>query len=136
MPNRHPAATGAIIALMLGTPLPLAAQDGASTDNDFALACAFDRECHEAEPCTDADFALDVTGRVGGMGAGTMLARVVLSSVSGDVDAFGTLDGGTMFLQGGDGASRSYLVVTNGAARYTLHMAEGPTVVTYHGTCE
>ncbi|HDR29115.1 hypothetical protein [Rhodovulum sp.] len=136
MPNRHLAAPVAIIALMLGTPLPLAAQDAEVTDNDFALACAFDRECRETEPCATADFDLDVTGRTGGMGAGTMLARVVLSSVSGDVDAFGTLGGGTLFLLGGNESSRSCLVVTDGAARYSLHMAEGPTVVTYHGTCE
>ncbi|TCO69747.1 hypothetical protein [Rhodovulum euryhalinum] len=134
-PCRSFALAAALVAL--APPLPAPAQQATeATDNDFALACAFVRECHETEPCAEADFALEVTGRVGGLGAGVVLARATLSSVAGDIDAFGTLGNGTLFLQGGNGGGRAYLVVTDGAARYTRHMAQGPVSVTYHGTCE
>ncbi|GAA0292631.1 hypothetical protein [Rhodovulum strictum] len=133
MLNRRTLALAALLSV-LGLPLPLAAQE--PNENDFALECRFDRECREAEPCTATGFTLAVDGRGGGMGAGVKLARVVLYSAAGKVDAFGTLGGDTLFLQGGNDAVRSYLVVTDGAARYTLHMAQGPQVVSYLGTCE
>jgi len=133
-PNRPVAF--AVFLLALGAPLPLWAQDGAATGNDFALACSFARECVETEPCADTDFELSVAGRLGGLGAGVVLARATLGTVAGDVDTFGTRGGDTLFLQGGDAGSRHYLTVTGGAARYTVHMGQGPAVIRYFGTCE
>ncbi|SIO19448.1 hypothetical protein SAMN05444722_0777 [Rhodovulum sp. ES.010] len=129
-----------VLATALLLAAPTHAQDAAApeatTENDFALACAFDRECYDAEACAETAYEMTVSGRVGGMGAGVVLARATLSAVSGDVEVFGTLGGGTLFLQGGEGAARHYLAVTDGAARYSLHMAEGPVAITYLGACE
>ncbi|MGC9419262.1 MAG: hypothetical protein ACP5EN_09875 [Rhodovulum sp.] len=124
----------ALLAAMCGP--ALAQQEAGTTGNDFTLSCSFVQECYETAPCADTDFALSVEGRVGGLGAGTVLARATLSSVSGDVDTFGTRGAGTLFLQGGDGGARHYLAVAGGAARYTVHLAAGPASVSYFGTCE
>ncbi|TCP40969.1 hypothetical protein [Rhodovulum marinum] len=126
-----------VVALLVTASHPaLAQQEAGTTGNDFTLSCSFVQECYETEPCADTDFALSVEGRVGGLGAGVMLARATLSSVSGDVDTFGTRGAGALFLQGGDGAVRHYLAVAGSAARYTVHLAAGPASVSYFGTCE
>lgn len=126
-----------LAALLAALPAAVRAQPaGETTENDFALSCAFVQECYETEPCAATDHALSVTGRVGGLGAGAVLVRATLGTVSGDVQSFGTRDGATLFLQGGAGRTRHYLTVTDGAARYSVHMGQGPAAVSYFGTCQ
>lgn len=135
LPDRllTPAAALLIAALPLAAP---AQQAGGTTANDFTLACRFAQECRETGPCAGSAFELSVEGRQGGLGAGVILARARLSSGAGAVETFGTRGADALFLQGGNAGSRHSLTVAAGAARYTVHLGQGPAIVSYFGTCE
>jgi len=92
--------------------------------------CRFTTECFEAEACDDAAFELRIA-------PGDTNGRVRLGSIADEVTGTLTVgsSGATVILARGP-TSFQLLTILDTAARYTLHLTDGPAVVTYHGSCE
>lgn len=123
--------------------LPLAAQTDrltigtAPVKTDIALVCNFTTECFDADTCTDAAFEPTLTGRAGGMSLQDMVAQVKFSSEAGDADLLGLRSDDAMSLSGGTFEARHLLTINkDGAARYTVHYADGPMAISYLGICK
>jgi len=120
-----------------------AAEDGSYTlqnapvKREIALQCAFENECFEAESCADTTLTFELKGRAGGLTATDMAVEVAMVSEIGDATLIGVRSGRAMSLSGGAFDARHLLTIAqDGAARYTLHYADGPMVITYLGACE
>lgn len=117
-------AVGLACALMAG---PLAAQ------TEALRACDFTFECFEAEACTETEYTPSLTGEIGTDG---MLVEAEFESPSETVALLGVASDGALSLVGGSFSARHLLTITaDGAARYTVHYADGPMVISYLGTC-
>ena len=103
---------------------------------EIELFCAFTSECLEAETCNDTTFSFDLKGRAGGMAESDMVVQTELTSEIGDTALIGARSGAALSLAGGSFESRQLLTINeDGAARYTLHYADGPMVISYLGEC-
>ncbi|MCK0143681.1 hypothetical protein [Aliiroseovarius sp. F20344] len=92
----------------------------------FAQECLFETECYEADACQETAFSLtaDLDGE-----------RLITDF--GDLTIVAAKQSGalTTIFSTGDGAE--YLLSRNGdTARFTAHANDGPTVITYLGTCK
>jgi len=96
----------------------------------FDAVCHFTVECFETEACDAANFELRL--RPGPQDMSVRLGSVA-DEVSGEVTV--AQSGATVVLARGP-SSFQLLSILDGVARYTLHLTDGPAVVTYHGTCE
>ncbi|MCK8463583.1 hypothetical protein MUY35_06935 [Aliiroseovarius sp. S1339] len=95
--------------------LPAVAQD-----------CTFTTECYESEPCQDTSFSLT-----------TMLDDAKLVTDFGDLIVIGVKSEGRVTTVFATGEGAEYLLSRNGdVARFTAHSNDGPTSITYMGTCE
>ncbi|MEV8467400.1 hypothetical protein AB0T83_11475 [Fluviibacterium sp. DFM31] len=109
----------------------LALTPGLAAAQVVEVECVFTVECYEAEACDEANFSL----RVGkGDSPAEAVVRTPAESFAGKV-------------QGHDSTSLVWTTQTattaqilswgaDGSARYTLHLTDGPVVVSYHGHCE
>lgn len=95
------------------------------------VQCVFTTECFEAESCDEANFTISLSK---GDAEGQAILRGPAENISGQV-------------QGHDATSLVWIAQTpssaqllswgaDGAARYTLHLIDGPAVITYLGICE
>lgn len=95
------------------------------------LLCSFTVECYDAEPCDEAMFDLRL---VPGKSENERTIRTVAERTTGTVMQ---TDTGTMVWQAVTPSTVQVLSwKLDQAARYTLHLTDGPEVVTYHGICE
>ncbi|MEM8577794.1 MAG: hypothetical protein AAGF60_08080 [Pseudomonadota bacterium] len=119
---------------------PAAAQmtiDNAPVREMLERACVFATECVEAEGCTETEFEPRLAGRMGGMTPDEMIVEAGFESPAETVRLLGVLSNGALSLAGGTFQARHLLTVSDtGAARYTVHYAEGPMAISYLGTCE
>jgi hypothetical protein len=94
-------------------------------------ACHLTTECFEDEPCDEADFVLRIRP-----GAENMSVR--LGSPADEV--MGQLgvaqSGATIILARGPSSLQILTIGPGDTARYTLHLTDGPAMVSYIGTCE
>lgn len=103
---------------------------------ELDLSCRFDRECFEDEACSDSAYEAELTGIAGGFSEDAMVAQAIWSSVTGDVELYGLRHNGAMALAGGGYEARQMVTLSpEGAARLTVHYAEGPMMVSYIGRC-
>lgn len=103
---------------------------------EIVLHCAFQSECFEAETCSDTTFSFDLNGRAGGLAESDMVVQTELTSEIGDTDLLGVRTGSALSLSGGSFEARHLLTIAeDGAARYTLHYADGPMTISYLGDC-
>lgn len=87
-------------------------------------SCSFDTECYEAEPCTNADFTVEVRDE-------TIVTDYGTFPVLAQRDEPGLL---TVFVHSDNAV---YLLsASETAARFTAHVTEGPQNITYLGQCE
>ena len=109
-------------------PLALLPVTGAAA---LQATCHFTTECHDAEPCAATDFDLSIAD-----GADEM--TVTLATVSGTGTGALTLapNGATQILGRSGGTLQLLTIGTDGAARLSLHLADGPVALSYLGTCE
>ncbi len=92
----------------------------------IAQTCTFTTECYETEACQDTSFALtaDLDG-----------AKLVTDF--GDLTVVGVKREAPLTTVFATGAGAEYLLSRNGdTARFTAHSNDGPTAITYIGTCE
>lgn len=128
-PRRHPAPRRSAGARGVRGAVAAALCLCGSTAAALEATCTFDTICFEAEACDTAQLALRVApapeGRVrlGPRGDGVL----------GDVV---TADNGARVIVARSASSFQLLTVLDRAARYTVHLTDGPAVATYHGTCE
>ena len=120
---QHAPKTALFLPVLLVFGLPAAAS--------VEVACTFVTECYEAEACDEANFTFK-------LGAGDEPRTAVMRTTEGPVT-------GSV---GGDDASSLYWIAetpnsvqvlswgADGSARYTLHLTDGPAIVSYHGSCE
>lgn len=92
----------------------------------IAQDCVFETECYEADACQETAFSLtaDLDGE-----------RLITDF--GDLTIVAAKHSGalTTLFATGDGAE--YLLSRNGdTARFTAHANDGPTVISYLGTCK
>ena len=92
--------------------------------------CTFETICFEADPCDTATLALRVrsdatTGKVTLGPRGDRVAGRATAAPSG----------ATVIVARGP-TSFQLLTVLDRGARYSVHLTDGPAVVTYLGTCE
>ncbi|MEO0936627.1 MAG: hypothetical protein AAFY38_00565 [Pseudomonadota bacterium] len=105
----------------------------AVAQSEIAKACAFMQECFEAEGCTETDYTPALTWQVG---ADELLVEAQFDSPSETITLIGVASDGALSLAGGSFAARHLLTVAaDGAARYTVHYADGPMVISYLGVC-
>ncbi|WP_425100504.1 hypothetical protein [Tropicibacter sp. S64] len=117
--------------------LPQMTVETAPVQADVALNCAFATECYEDEGCQDSGFGFLLDGHGGGLDEATLMMEAMISSEAGDVFLMGARDAGAYVLSGGGFDARHMLTIgAEGAARYTVHYAEGPQVISYLGRCE
>lgn len=96
--------------------------------------CRFDTECLETETCTESGFDVQISLPTGTQ---TITGRLVAETDAGTYPGF-VLKAGpnerNMFF---DGESLGMMLTLIGVeARLSVHAAEGPTMVSYTGTCE
>lgn len=95
------------------------------------LLCSFTVECYEADACDEAMFNLRL---VPGESENERILRSISDRTPGIVTQ---TDSGTMIWQAITPSTAQLLSwKLEQAARYTLHLTDGPEVVTYHGICE
>ncbi|MGS4945646.1 hypothetical protein ACVDG3_09215 [Meridianimarinicoccus sp. RP-17] len=114
---------GALFAALAGaTALPAAAIDA---------ACHFTTECFENEPCDEADFVLRIRP-----GPEEMSVRLggPADEVTGELGV--AQSGATLVLARGPSSVQILTIGPDESARYTLHLTDGPAMVSYIGTCE
>jgi hypothetical protein len=97
----------------------------------FALECDFERECFEAEACTDSNFSASFVTDVQ-TGHGQLISDS--QTIEGDVSV--AESGATYFFAPTGSALHLLTIGTDRTARYTVHMTKGPLVATYLGKCE
>ncbi|MEP2474646.1 MAG: hypothetical protein ABJH45_24275 [Paracoccaceae bacterium] len=103
---------------------------------EFAMMCEFTSECYETESCGETQYSIDLEGETSGLETNAMVASVQLSSDIGTEDLVGVVQDETTSLSGGTFSARHFLTIApNGAARYTVHYAEGPLMISYLGEC-
>ena len=95
----------------------------------MAARCDMMLECLEAEPCAETRFPFAV--EQGGV------TEFALVSDAGTVPGSGRQPetGGLLFHAEEAGAVHLLSVAQDGAARYSVHLMEGPMAITYHGHC-
>ncbi len=108
--------------LLAALPAPAAALD---------LLCQFETECFEAEACDEAAFELAVA-------AGEAPDTARLGSIADDtLGALSTAESGAQTVVARTASSLQILTIgADGTARYTLHLTDGPAMVSYLGQCE
>jgi hypothetical protein len=121
----------ALYVLLLASPaVPSAAQ---------SLACAFDVECLDTEPCQPTAYELEVAfaaREVLGLAVPAPVLRTPSADVAMSLQAEGGLDG-ALRLWGGQGAAFHVLMRgADGRAVYALLQADPPLTITYRGRCE
>ncbi|QIE42595.1 hypothetical protein [Meridianimarinicoccus aquatilis] len=95
------------------------------------MTCHFTVECYEAEECDEADFVLDVRDseedghvRLGGP----------VDDIRGRI---GTAQSGSRVVVARSQSSMQLLTIgPDETARYTLHLTDGPAMISYTGICE
>ena len=103
---------------------------------EFAMMCEFKSECYETESCSETQYSIDLEGETSGLETDAMIASIQLSSDIGTEDLVGVVQDETTSLSGGTFAARHFLTIApNGAARYTVHYADGPLMISYLGEC-
>lgn len=126
-----------VASAVMSVPSPGMVSAETAVEAQVYMDCEFATECYEAEGCQEAVFAATLVGRASGDEMIDMAAEIEMRSDNGDVMLAGTLSNGALGLYGGAGLGRHMLSVSaDGAARYTVHLANGPQAVTYLGTCE
>lgn len=128
--------TTCLATFLASLPALVAAQeDGAVTP--LLLNCSFTTECYETEGCQDTLFAATLVGEATGPEPISQLAEVEMRGDAEDVQLLGHMSNGALGLVGGAGLGRHMLTVSaEGTARYTVHFADGPRMVSYTGQCE
>ncbi|MCK0138705.1 hypothetical protein [Aliiroseovarius sp. F47248L] len=92
----------------------------------LAQTCTFTAECYEAETCQDTSFALTAE-----------LDDAKLITDFGDLTVVGVKRVAPLTTVFATGEGAEYLLSRNGdTARFTAHSNDGPTAITYLGTCE
>ena len=97
-----------------------------------ANMCSFDMECFEGEACQETAF--DLQFRAGTGGPHEM--EIVTDAETIGVNVGG--NGKIAHIAGMNDSGFHVLTVQagSGAARYSVHLNEGPLAITYHGQCE
>lgn len=109
---------------------PMAAAMAASPLDASDLSCRFDLGCFEADPCDEAALSLRVT-TLPGNSAVRLGPRA--DAVTG---TWASLPGGGVLIVARGPGSAQILTLRGENARYSLHLTEGPAVLSYHGACE
>ncbi|MDE9449048.1 hypothetical protein J3R80_01015 [Aliiroseovarius sp. Z3] len=92
----------------------------------FAQTCTFTMECYETEACQDTAFSLTAE-----------LDDSKLVTDFGDLTIVGVKSDAPLITVFATGQGAEYLLSRTGdTARFTAHSNEGPTSITYLGTCE
>ncbi|MEO0390901.1 MAG: hypothetical protein AAF218_08160 [Pseudomonadota bacterium] len=125
------------LCLCAGAALAQVALDDAPVREELLMNCNFVTECFEDEACTDVEYEPQLTGQTGGASDQDMVVEADFESPAGTEKMLGVMLSGALSLSGGSFAARHLLTVNaDGAARYSVHYADGPMVISYLGTCE
>ncbi|QDY69068.1 hypothetical protein [Qingshengfaniella alkalisoli] len=95
------------------------------------LSCSFETECFEDEDCAESTFSLSLTGEVGITDAQLLSDS---ETITGSLAA--TPAGGLAFLGITGPAVHLLSKGEDFTARYTVHLTNGPMVISYLGRCE
>ena len=96
------------------------------------LACSFTTECLESEACADTDYGFEVFWKSERHEAITVITPS--ETTGGRIERRD--HGATTVVAEGDNAMHFLTVATDGAARYSTHIFDGPMVVSYLGRCD
>ncbi|GAA4229888.1 hypothetical protein GGQ68_001624 [Sagittula marina] len=129
-----------LVCAMFGAALPAHADKMSLSDapihQPIVLDCDFVTECYEAEPCQDTRFSVTLEGQASGFEDVNLLVEVRMRSDAADVPLMGNRSNGALALAGGiDGVRHMVTTNADGTARYTVHDADGPMMVSYLGSC-
>ena len=102
----------------------------------ISLTCEFVTECYDTEACGETQYSVDLVGQASGLEANAMVVSIELSSAAGTEDLVGVIQDKTTSLSGGTFAARHFMTIApEGAARYSVHYASGPIMISYAGEC-
>lgn len=110
---------------------------GAMAQQLPGVACTFLSECMDDE-CSPSGYEADLRLKPLGIDAGVATLTAMLEDPSESVELAGTDQNGLMRLANIDSAQGSRLLTVwpDGTARYTTHIADPASSVTYVGRCE
>ena len=115
------------LVLVLPAMVLLAAAPALALDT----ACRFTVECYEAEACDAADFTLRLRP---GDAPDTVRLGGPVDEFTGAVNE--AESGARVVIARSPSSVQLLTLGPDGTARYTLHLTDGPAIVSYHGTCE
>lgn len=95
------------------------------------MLCQFVTECFEGEACDETNFELKL---VDAEEPDAVMLGSVSDNVSGEIETLGS--GAQVISAQGPSSWQLLSIGPEGEARYTLHLTEGPAVLSYLGTCE
>ncbi|SHE29831.1 hypothetical protein SAMN05444273_10117 [Litoreibacter ascidiaceicola] len=102
-------------AALLGTPV-------------LADTCTFTTECFEAEACADSAFSVAIEQKDG--------ATLLVSDAESFPVSVGGSDAVRIYVGVTESAFHLMSRATDGTARYSTHLYDGPLMVNYLGNCE
>tara|TARA_R110000765_G_scaffold50613_3_gene102768 strand:- start:968 stop:1420 length:453 start_codon:yes stop_codon:yes gene_type:complete len=103
---------------------------------DIEITCSFVYECVESEPCSKSDFAPEITGNAGGLTPNDLVVQSYMRTDGEMIELIGVKSNMALSLSGGSFAARHLMsIAADGTTRYTVHYADGPTLISYLGTC-
>lgn len=95
-----------------------------------AQTCTFTSECFDTEECTETDYELTIAHDDHGAPILESIAENLhVTAIGGDGDTH------TTFIASTNAATHLLTRTTDGSARYTVHMADGPLMLSYLGSC-
>ncbi len=96
-----------------------------------AMECTFTTECFDGEACAETDLEMTVAHNDHGLPTLETISETLhVTAIAGDGKTHSTLTAT------GEGAIHMLTRSTGGDARYTVHLTEGPIVISYLGTCK
>ena len=97
-----------------------------SASASYALTCNFETECVESENCAEGAFTLDID-----------FTLHEVSTDFGDLDVVAISRSPSLLTMPANGEGANYfLTKTDGGARLSVHMEDGPMMINYLGTCQ
>jgi len=103
---------------------------------DVNLACRFTIECFDTEGCSDTQFDTSLTGHAGGKTPENMIAIAEFVTDAETLPMVGARDNGALQLaHRTEAAHHMITVATTGDTRYSVHLSDGPMMISYAGIC-
>ncbi len=102
---------------------------------EVSLTCTFTTECFDFDACTETALTVDLSGLGGGLEPDELILAADITTDAETFAMLGTQNADQISLTGESDYGHGLFTLSAGAARWTVHYADGPMSITYGGTC-